>query len=1516
MKARRGISILLTCALLAVRVAAQGPDTGQNAENLPPGLNAEAALLARLSGLFVAEDPTSVYQMSVYDESVEFLLDGSWTAGFEGTLDFTAADGVTSLSVTPPIFTQAVNLSAWIFIAGHWYFQADFAEEFTKNTIAFGYVGGENDAVKHVRIGNSGILFPDVYPFIALGGADRQARSPVIAPGAMGSFGGKAWRADAMVRYDVAAARELLLSGMNEANDTTVSVAQPVGKTWFTLPSAPVTGSVAVWVEDPAGTVAEAGSARKWRRLKDAEYQVDGLSGTLTLAQPARGAMAVSYSGADGSVSPFVAAVRAWFADRFTEKGLSVTDSLFTDIFMTDADVLSGTYANSFLVTINGTQALLLSEPGRFSPFENLSLYDMGGDEVQLVHRESGTPVTGYETAGFGEDHTELGNPALATAGGPRDPAGRYPLADRFLSVYLPPFTLGTNETDIVLRSRAYVPVSEISLGDKAIPGTIVMTRNGVTDTAFSFDPDSGILTPDRPPALTDSIRITWLDQDPSARNAAFTAALGGALYPVPGLSLKAGSAVRWNLSNSGYTDSSEGSPGSWIASAGAEWTKGELKAATAAAFTLTVNDTTGLYRVEGMNQGSVTFNPAKEWYRTAPEYGDTSISTLTVEGISGSVLRVQGTFTADDNAVAADILVGEYGSADLRNAATITVTVRNAGNNAAFELFLQGGAPDTGYTLSGQTLAEWQLVTPAPGAPWQKQTVALTEADRLLLGGWQNLRLIARPLLPASYPIGVAFESGPITVADGGYALVAEPPEGRFSAVPVSSGSLAQGLEAHSPDLINRLNPGGGNTLLAITIEPASPNPTSEDQNVSVSRFLATVPLKSYKTLSFELNPGLLPTVTGARLTLSLLSPASSGTEDTAWELSIPAAALASGAWTTVTVDLASGAVTADGASLPGATLTRNPLAPAPTKVRFAATIPAPATVPPLGWTCGLDEIRLSDTEAVRSLANETAVSWSRTGPIAEAGGVILLANPDFSVTSRAANNLENGKTALSGTAEAGLTFTGIRGDVSVAVSSEADGILENAAHRVAVPLGPINVTESMAADFSGNALTRAESIGLSGIFPVAAKSALSLGNATLTRDHTLDITPTLPLGKAGAVTLTLNGKASQSGASPWNRLTDREWSEVWADSLALMASPGESDAKKRTVAAGTRSSWKPERGWILGASAGLTLDETYSTGATGAARRVSGAGFDLSLPVSLFGTALTPSWKRSAFRRRETPAGGSWLADARSLGDSAGRLSWLWTAPPVADLILQAPDGTADAESAFTHKTAYSVDWDRPAVGLLSDLWVPVSAGASLARESSVETLAASYSDKRMASARLSFSALNLFGAYGIKGAFKWYEQDEFSQSYVWTSEWGSGYYLWTFDAWDGISLYWGSAGTFSIDNGISYTSAKIDGSGESLGGTVRSVLGREAKRSPIEPLIRKWTGRAVESRREDSLSWNWHALNAPAQNAEYDHRLITKVGANGEIKLSGGLTYRAEPNGTTVVSIRLSAGGTLRY
>ena len=149
----------------------------------PEGLNPDAALLARLSGLFNVEDPTSIYDFGINDNNVEFVLDGTWETRFDSFLNITIDKGTSTMSFTPPVFTQAVDLSSWILINDTWYFESSFQEQFTKNTVAAGYIGGEDDPVKHVRIGNSGITFPDAYPFVTIGGG------AAIAPGVMGTFG-------------------------------------------------------------------------------------------------------------------------------------------------------------------------------------------------------------------------------------------------------------------------------------------------------------------------------------------------------------------------------------------------------------------------------------------------------------------------------------------------------------------------------------------------------------------------------------------------------------------------------------------------------------------------------------------------------------------------------------------------------------------------------------------------------------------------------------------------------------------------------------------------------------------------------------------------------------------------------------------------------------------------------------------------------------------------------------------------------------------------------------------------------------------------------------------------------------------------------------------------------------------------------------------------------------------------------------------------------------------------------
>lgn len=1528
-------------------------DSGEG-ENLPPGLNAEAALLARLSGLFVAEDPTSVYQLDVYDESVQFILDGSWSVGLEGSLDFFTVGGVTSVSTAPPVFTQAVNLSSWIFIANTWYFEADFAEEFTKNTLAFGYVGAEDSPVRHVRVGNSGISFPTVYPFIALGGADRESGSPVIAPGAMGTFGGENWRADAMIRYDAVTARTLLLSGMNEAQDTTVFVGDPVRGKYFALPERPVSGTVRVWAEDPSGDALDA-EGRRWRRLNDAEFTVDGLSGTITLDAAAKRAIAVSYSGAwvDGGGTPgssllgFVADAHDWLDLALSG---NVPSEVLPDPGSDPLHSIPFTEAVKarFIREISGETVLLVSEKGRFSPFEILSRYDLPGDAVELVHPQSAEIEEGFETASLDGVTAEVRLTEGLGTGAADDPSFRYPLARRIPSIYVPPFSASDAQTDLVLRSRVYIPITEINLGTEAIPGTIVMTRNGIAERSFAFDPGTGILVPDRAPGPTDTVRIDWFDSDASARNATLSAAAAGAFNPVSDLALSAGTSLQWNISKEAYTDASGGSPGSWLASVGAAWKRENLSLSTAVAFELAMADTTGLYRVVGMDSSQSFIAPASDWYRTIPDDALESvesglsnvegaaltlgqnvgrIATSTDESVAGSVLSLGATFADAAEWAGADILSGEKGSYDIRNAAKIELSMRNTGTSTSFDLYLQSGAGDTGYREDADAVATWKIAEgsalPAKGN-WKTLSVEIAESDRTRMGGYQNLRLVVVPT--GALPDAVSLQSGPIRVMDAFFTPRAEPAfdamttgiDGFCRAVGETGGNALNSLDAHSSDIVDRLNPGGGNSALAVRFLPD--RTPLEGQTITVSRPLNAVPLASYRELSFELEADEIPTNSGARIVLSFFRPASDGSRDSVWKASLPVNGLnlSAGAWRTVSVNLDTGRVISDGLAVPDAQVTSNVKSILPSGIEIAfVDWPEPASQEN-GWVVRLDEIRLEENDPVRTITDESAFSWSHPGRLAGIGKIALLSSPKLSVTTRAARNLETGQTPVSGTSEASLTLAGIDLRGSLSATSEVSRGITQTAHAITFPLGFFSASEEYAVDFGTSSLLRLEKAAIEGILPVTATARLSMTERLLTRENAVSVSPTLDSGRFGLFPFSFKARATQAGSSPVPDFDQPEWGSLWSDTLGLMGSTGETDASRRGIGGDISLGWNAIAGDGPGfSSLALTADasESYARARVAEATRASRAGFSVSAPFRLSGNALTPTWKRSVTRNRVAGTGGNWQYDAESLGASLAVMPWLHRSPPISDLVSSAPTGSEDPLSSFAYLTGYSLTWDRPAPGTLADLWTPVSVNASIARRTETGALSEHLRDERTASVRASFSALNVAGRWGMNPVFDWYDQDEISQMYGWSTKWGEGYRTWTLDAWDGISLYYGESGTVSLDNQIAYTSVGLDGTGESLGGTLKATWRRPAKDSPIAPIIRRFTELGVTAERQDSLSWIWRGIGAPAFSAEWTHALVTRIGQNGEITLSGGTSWFAE-NERTSVGLRLSLGGTLKY
>jgi len=115
---------LALCVLLPCPVSAETPAAGgDEVPVVPPGLDPEETFMARLTGLFEREDPTSIYSFGIGDKEVGFILDGSWDVKLESVLDISFEGSTPVIAVTPPVFSQSVDLSSWIVNQQHLVFR-------------------------------------------------------------------------------------------------------------------------------------------------------------------------------------------------------------------------------------------------------------------------------------------------------------------------------------------------------------------------------------------------------------------------------------------------------------------------------------------------------------------------------------------------------------------------------------------------------------------------------------------------------------------------------------------------------------------------------------------------------------------------------------------------------------------------------------------------------------------------------------------------------------------------------------------------------------------------------------------------------------------------------------------------------------------------------------------------------------------------------------------------------------------------------------------------------------------------------------------------------------------------------------------------------------------------------------------------------------------------------------------------------------------------------------------------
>jgi len=1524
----------------------------------PSGLDTDAAFLARISGLFRTEDPTSIYDFDVYDQNVEFVLDGTWSIDLTSGLTMSFGTTAQSLGFILPVFTQEVDLTTWVFINREWYFEAAFAEKFAKNSVAFGYIGGESSPIKHARIGNSGIAFPTDYPFVEIGGGK------VIAPGVMATFAGDRWSADAIVRYDAVTPRELILNGMNEVTDEYVPVTSYVDGKWFVLPDETVNGGATVYVEDDAGAIVESGTptaGRRWRKLNAAEYVLTGSTGTLKLTTSATGAVAILYNGsyatgggaADATLTNFVNDTKLAFDGWALARSRAMPAGYLPDA----ADPgYAAEMAARFIVQLEGQYALIVRERGRFSPFAVLSRYAAVSPKPAPVFRSSGTIPTYLGASDFDGANVELHRSDAGTSTGiptARSAEARFPLAKEFPLLYLPSFGGQKPDTDLCVRARSWQEISSISLGANAMPGTIEVRRDGVRDDGFTFDANTGLLSLLKTPTSSETVRITWMDCDTTARNASLTLGAGARWNPFDPLTFKIATAFRWNVSQNGYTDSSATSPGSLVVSAGTEWKGDDLVANTAFAFELSMPDTTGYYRILGMDDAASVFYPSKDWYERTPTAivpeiagvtldvnnrveltgtSGTELPTVSDSSVGGTTLSFFCDLTGTGAWASADILAGSKGSAEFRSARTLTISLKNVGTTDAYRLFLQLGMGESDYFENADTVRTKELTPPAVGAGWKTLEIDLTDDDRTALASGCDMRLVAVYPTTGATPIDVRLYSGPFETIAAGFSPYL------ISPVPVTANSGASAREVADPanpslsskwaSLLQRLNGGSVNTVLK-----AEFTPDAIGQTYSLGANVGPLPIDRYKTLAFFINPQLLPADmngTNAPIRISFAKPGTNVlSESTAMEISVDASALKTG-WQEIAVDMDARTLSIDGTVIPSATVTIYDRTIEPTSIRIMLddwSVPGSTFTPPnYAYSLLIDEIHLRDPISSVGLRNRTEVSWGKKGALLSIGGdtspFSIISDPVFGVVAQTYKELSSADPIVSGTARAGVTLLSARIDGSVAASSETADILDAASHSFSVPLGPIAITESFAAGFDKGTMTRNDAISLSG--PIAASAALTLREESRRLERTMGgkVSASLPALPIGGFSISASSNFSQEGTAPKPELTGVSWGSLWTDSFAYSLSLGEANASRRAGKTATSLSWQApgEKGSTMGL-AGISLE------GSGESRYVSATSttldgvtsLTLSFPFAFGFTTVTPSWKREATRRGFPATGGAYSSDTDFLLTSISGQSWLFGVPPIADIVDGGVEPSLRGAGTYSHgfTNKYAITISRTSTGRLSDLVIPSSFDVSIARDTESDATDASFLDERALSLKIGLSAMNVAGKLGTVRVFDWYEQDEIAQLYAYGYKWGIGYATWYVDASHTILLFLSDQGTVSLENAFHHNSPDVAGKNRLTSDTARFIWKRPGKGNFVASLLLDFASIPSVTKREDSLSCTASATDSGLSvGFDVDHVARTLIGNNAEIHVSCGFGLDGTEKGLKAAEIRVGVGGKLSF
>lgn len=488
------------------------------------------------------ESPASLFDYELDDQNhVDFTASGLWKAEFQGGLDFTFGNGTTpGASPQLPVFKQEVELSTMLTLNNKWYFQADFADEFSKNTFAFGYKS--DNLIRHFRLANRGITMSRGYSAEYFGNGLQGGNNQAPGASLLLKPQNEKWQADFLVRYDMTEVKSATYYGMNKATDITLSPADFIYGVEFRFPeqAADLLAQIdAVYIESANGTLRDA-RGKKYRELTRDEFAALTSESRLFISKDAGGgknakgevpAILVSFS-SDACVDAVIAAAGNYSSpDTFLGKIKSELGD--------GGKYKLENFTGDTKTAIEGKPALIIQDEGVFSPFLCPGIYSTGKYESDLTVQagKSGNTVSKYKAVSSQDFYTslyedffnekELFTKIINT----NAENSVYPFAEDCPEIYLGL----ANKTSLEIHSRVYTPIKEIFISKNAAGGTVQVYKNGILLPGISYNENTGVVNLNTSISPTDKILVTWQEETSDFSAGALAIGAGYKINLLPG---------------------------------------------------------------------------------------------------------------------------------------------------------------------------------------------------------------------------------------------------------------------------------------------------------------------------------------------------------------------------------------------------------------------------------------------------------------------------------------------------------------------------------------------------------------------------------------------------------------------------------------------------------------------------------------------------------------------------------------------------------------------------------------------------------------------------------------------------------------------------------------------------------------------------------------------------------------------------------------------------------------------